>query len=70
MELVIGVVGVAFGVVAIVFRRRFVDWRVTWHEQNFPTVPISRSIEMVGYLIGTIIFIAAGIGFVVLALTQ
>jgi hypothetical protein len=66
--LIIGGAAVAFGIFMIVYRERFMDWRIRWFQgQNRQP---NRQREMIAYLWGSPACIAIGIAFVVAALSD
>jgi len=56
------------GILAIVFRRWSMDVRLRWYDEHMPKLRPNRSIETIGYIFGSLVAIAFGILFIVLAL--
>lgn len=57
------------GILAIIFRRQAMDARLRWYDEHMPKLRPNRTIDMIGYIFGSLVFIAFGILLIVVALS-
>ena len=66
-QLLGGVLIVVAGILAIVFSRWSIDVRLRWYDEHLPRLRPNRTVETIGFILGSLVFIAFGMILIVTA---
>jgi uncharacterized membrane protein len=68
-QLVGGSLVIIAGILMIVFRNWSMNVRLRWYDEHMPRLRPNRSVEMIGYIFGSLVVIAFGVLLIAAALS-